>query len=110
MKRISFYLSAVLLIGSAAITRPAFAQTQTPPVGPTGAVSGTIIDQNTASAVGTELDIMLHLLDQDFTEKDMLHGRSQSDGTFLFNDVLLVRLAPLSPMETLMVWPAFTFE
>ena len=87
MKRISVYLSAVLLIGSAAITRPAFAQTQTPPVGPTGAVSGTIIDQNTASAVGTELDIMLHLMDQDFINKDMLHGRSQSDGTFLFNDV-----------------------
>lgn len=87
MKRIAFYLSAVLLIGSAVITRPAFAQTQTPPAGPTGAVSGTIIDRNTASAVSTELDVMLHLLDQDFTEKDMLHGRSQSDGTFLFNDV-----------------------
>lgn len=87
MKRSAFSLPAVLLIGSAFLARPVFAQTPTPPAGPTGMVSGAIIDRNTGSAVGTELDIMLHIMDQDFTETGMLHGRSRPDGTFAFREV-----------------------
>ncbi len=87
MKGIAFYLSAVLLIGAVFLTRPAFAQTQTPPAGPTGEVRGTIIDRNTGSRVSTELDVMLHILDKDFTETGMLHGRSQPDGIFIFREV-----------------------
>jgi hypothetical protein len=87
MKKVVFYLSAILLTASAFVTRPALAQTQAPPAGPTGVVSGTIIDRNTGSAVNTELDVMLHVMDQDFTETGMLHGRSQPDGTFVFSEV-----------------------
>ncbi|MBI3740067.1 MAG: hypothetical protein HY258_13550 [Chloroflexi bacterium] len=87
MKRLAFYLSAVLLIGSAFITRPAFAQTQTPPAGPTGEISGTIINRNTGAVVAEKLEVMLHIVDQDYVEKGMLHGESQPDGTFLFADV-----------------------
>jgi len=80
-------LLIVLLVVSALITRPALAQTETPPTGPTGKVMGTIINQNTGTAVAEELDVMLHILDQDSTEAGMVHGKSQSNGTFLFTDV-----------------------
>ncbi len=76
-----------LLVVSALTTRPALAQGETPPAGPTGKVGGTIINQNTGKIVAEELDVMLHILDQDFADAGMLHGKSQSDGAFLFNDV-----------------------
>src|SRR3972149_10883594 len=87
MKRIAFYLLICLLAVSALITRPVLAQTETPHTGPAGKVMGTIINQNTGTAVAEELDVMLHILDQDYAEAGMLHGQSQADGAFLFTDV-----------------------
>jgi hypothetical protein len=87
MKRSAFYLLMGLLAVSALSTRPVLAQSGTPPAGPTGKVTGTIVNQNTGKIVAEELDVMLHILDQDFADAGMLHGKSQSDGTFLFTDV-----------------------
>jgi len=86
-KRKALHLLIGLLAVSAVTPRPVLAQTETPPAGPTGKVMGTIINQNTGTAVAEELDVMLHILDQNFAEAGMLHGQSQADGTFLFTDV-----------------------
>ena len=87
MKRTAFSLMIGLLASSVMITRPVLAQTETPPAGQTGKVIGTIINQNTGATVTGVLDVMLHILDQDYAEAGMLHGQSQADGTFLFSDV-----------------------
>ena len=87
MKRSVFYLIIGLLAAAPVTTRPVLAQTETPPSNPTGEVTGTIINQNTGMAVVEELDVMLHVLDKDLAGAGMLHGKSQSDGTFLFTDV-----------------------
>ncbi|MDP1715687.1 MAG: hypothetical protein Q8L41_13170 [Anaerolineales bacterium] len=87
MKKTAFYLLIGLLVVSAVTTRPVLAQTERPPAGALGKVMGTIINQNTGTVVAEEMDVMLHVLDQDFTDAGMLHGQSQSDGTFLFTDV-----------------------
>jgi hypothetical protein len=87
MKKTAFYLLIGLLAVSAVTTHPVLAQTETPPTGPLGKVTGTIVNQNTGTAVAEELDVMLHILDQDFADAGMLHGKSQADGTFLFADV-----------------------
>ncbi|RIK32556.1 MAG: hypothetical protein DCC56_01730 [Anaerolineae bacterium] len=45
---------------------------------------GTIINQNTGDTVSEQLDVMLHVLDQNYAEAGMLHGQSLTDGRFLF--------------------------
>ena len=87
MKRTAFSFMIGLLTLSVMTTRPVLAQTETPPAGPTGKVIGTIINQNTGATVTGGMDVMLHILDQDYAEAGMLHGQSQADGTFLFSDV-----------------------
>ena len=87
MKKTAFYLLIGLLVVSAVTTRPVLAQTETPPAGALGKVMGSIINQNTGTVVAEEMDVMLHVLDQDLADAGMLHGQSQSDGTFLFTDV-----------------------
>ena len=87
MKKTAFYLLIGLLVVSAVTMRPVLAQTETPPAGALGKVMGTIINQNTGTVVAEEMDVMLHVLDQDLADAGMLHGQSQSDGTFLFTDV-----------------------
>src|SRR3989304_8319513 len=87
MKKTAFYLLIVLVAVSAVTTRPVLAQTETPPTGPTGEIIGRIVNQNTGAVVEEELDVMLHILDKDRAGAGMLHGKSQSDGTFLFTDV-----------------------
>jgi hypothetical protein len=68
-------------------TQPAQAQEQTPPAGPLGAVRGTVINRNTDQVVEESLEVMLHILDQNLTDKGMEHGQSQPDGTFVFPDI-----------------------
>lgn len=87
MKKNAFYLLIGVLAVSAVTTRPVLAQTETPPAGALGKVMGSIINQNTGTLVAEEMDIMLHVLDQNFADAGMLHGKSRSDGTFLFTDV-----------------------
>jgi hypothetical protein len=80
-----YWLLSGLLVLAFSV-RPALAQTDTPPTGPTGEVMGTIINQNTGKVVTGPLDVMLHVLDQNYAETGMLHGESSPDGTFLFAD------------------------
>lgn len=80
-----YWLLSGLLVFAFSV-RPALAQTDTPPTGPTGEVTGMIVNQNTGKAVSGQLDVMLHILDQNYGESGMLHGQSSPDGTFLFAD------------------------
>lgn len=82
-KMIRYLLFSLLLIFTFGV-RPVFAQTDTPPTGPTGEVTGAIINQNTGEVVAEQLDVMLHVLDQNYAEAGMLHGQSETDGTFFF--------------------------
>lgn len=86
MKTKIFVLLLSVLVMSALVTYPAFAQTDTPPTGPTGEVTGTIINQSTGDIITEQLDVMLHILDQNYADAGMLHGQSETDGTFLFAD------------------------
>jgi len=82
-------ISSVLLIAlamSVLAAHPVSAQTDTPPTGPTGEVTGKIINQNTGKMVSEPLDVMLHVLDQNYADVGMLHAQSLADGTFLFED------------------------
>ena len=67
--------------------RPALAQSDIPPTGPAGEIRGTVINRNTGEVVAESLEVMLHVLDQDFADKDMLHAQSGSDGVFTFADI-----------------------
>jgi hypothetical protein len=87
MKRILLYLLILLFVFSSYATRPALAQADTPPLGPVGEVRGTVINRNSSKVVTESLEVMLHVLDLDFVDKDMKHGQSQLDGTFVFADV-----------------------
>ena len=84
-KKISYVLLMALVM-SVLATHPVSAQTDTPPSGPTGEVTGKIINQNTGQAVAESLEVMLHILDQNYAEAGMLHAQSLADGTFLFSD------------------------
>ena len=87
MKRILIHLLIALFAFSAYAVRPALAQSENPPAGPTGEVRGTIINRNSSKVVSESLEVMLHILDQDFAERDMKHAQSQPDGTFVFANV-----------------------
>ena len=87
MKRIFLPLLVLLLAFSAHAARPALAQDENPPAGPVGEVRGTVINRNSGKVVTQSPEVMLHILDQDFVDKGMEHGQSQSDGTFVFADI-----------------------
>lgn len=86
MKRIFFLLTALFIVSAFAV-HPVRAQTATPPTGPMGQITGTVTDRNTGKVVAETLDVMLHVLDLNYADKDMIHGKSLADGTFLFADV-----------------------
>ena len=87
MKRIFLPLLVLLFAFSSYATRPALAQDDNPPAGPSGQVRGTVINRNSGEVVTESLEVMLHILDQDMVDKGMEHGQSQPDGTFVFPDV-----------------------
>jgi hypothetical protein len=79
-----FLIIALLIFSFGA--HPVLAQTDTPPTGPTGEVTGTIINKNTGEVVAEQLEVTLHVLDQNYADIGMLSGQTQTDGTFLFAD------------------------
>lgn len=89
MKRASLVLVLVLLALSAFGVRFVAAQTEVPPppTGPVGQVTGTLVNRNTGKLVSESLEVMLHVLDKDFVDQNMLHAQSGTDGNFLFEDV-----------------------
>ena len=89
MKRASVILVLVLVALSAFGVQSAAAQTEVPPTpaGPLGQVTGTLINRNTGKLVSESLEVMLHVLDKDFVDQNMLHAQSSDDGTFIFEDV-----------------------
>ena len=105
MKRWLFYLFIALFVFSAFAARPALAQTETPPTGPLGEVRGTVVNHNTGKVVAETQEVMLHILDQDFADKDMKHVQSASDGTFVFTDIPFDANLQFAVMATL--WKVF---
>ena len=87
MKRVLLFLAIAVFSLSAYSVRPALAQSPTPPAGPLGEVRGTVVNQNTGKVVAQTTEVMLHILDLDYADKDMLHGQSEPDGSFVFTDV-----------------------
>ena len=87
MKRLPFDTLFALFVFSLFTARPALAQSEIPPAGPVGEIRGTVINRNTGKVVAESLEVMLHVLDQDFAELDMKHAQSGNDGTFVFADI-----------------------
>lgn len=90
MKRHLYLTTLAALVLVVAAARPAAAQTETPPTPadwPTGTVTGTLVNRNTGKLVTESQEVMLHIMDLDFVDKDMLHGQSLPDGTFAFSNV-----------------------
>lgn len=88
MKRILLLLLPLLLLIAAPV-RVVQAQADTPPTptGPVGEIRGTVINRNSGRTVTESLEVMLHVLDLNYSDLDMVHGQSQTDGTFEFADV-----------------------
>ena len=89
---------AFLLLGMVFAFQPARVQaqnetpganipTQTPAPLPQGNITGKIINQNDSSKDVGELEVMLHILDQNQNELGMLHGQSTADGNFTITEV-----------------------
>jgi hypothetical protein len=87
MKRILPFLLALFLLLATSV-REVQAQTETPPTpaGPLGEIRGTVINRNDGQVVAESLEVMLHVLDLNYADKNMVHGQSQPDGTFIFAD------------------------
>ena len=98
MKKILFYLVVILFALSA--VRPVAAQSETPPAGPLGEVRGTVINRNSDTVVTDTLEVMLHIMNMDFVDLDMVHGQSQPDGSFVFADVPFAADRQFSVMTT----------
>jgi hypothetical protein len=80
-------LTLFLLIARPVHVAQAQADTPSTPTGPLGEVRGTVINRNSGKAVAESLEVMLHVLDLNYSDLDMVHGQSQSDGTFVFADI-----------------------
>ncbi len=83
-----------LMLGPVFVIQPARvqAQTETPPTQtpvplPQGSITGKIINQNDPAKEVGELEVMLHILDQNQNELGMLHGQSTADGNFTITEV-----------------------
>jgi hypothetical protein len=87
MNRTLLYVLIILFAVSPYATRPALAQAEAPATGPLGEVRGSVVNTNTGKVVTDSLEVMLHVMDLDLVDKDMFHGQSKPDGTFLFPDV-----------------------
>jgi hypothetical protein len=74
------FLTALLILAV-----PVYAQDKTP----TGRVTGRVVNLSTDGRAPERMDLMLHGWDENFDEKLMLDGYSETDGTFEFADVSL---------------------
>lgn len=81
---ITFILLAALLMAL-----PAAAQTEDPAPEPAAVISitGQIVNGTEGAETPGNLEVMVHVWDADFNDKDMLHGETDSDGRFRFDDV-----------------------
>lgn len=68
-------------------TTPTAAPADQPVDIPKGVITGKVINQNDPSKLTSDLDVMLHVLDQNMNQLGMLHGKSIQDGSFTIEDV-----------------------
>jgi hypothetical protein len=76
--------------GSTGDSPPTAAPTAAPDAAvdiPKGVISGKIINKNDAAKPLGDLEVMLHVVDQDQNELGMLHGKSTPDGSYQIADV-----------------------
>ena len=86
MKKILLCVVILFALSPYAV-HPASAQSETPPASPLGKIRGTVINHNSDKVVAESLEVMLHILNMDYVDMDMVHGQSQPDGSFVFADV-----------------------
>lgn len=87
MKTIRFILIMLMAFG---LVSPAAAQSATPPAAGSyiASLSGKLVNRTAGGTVPAKLDLVLHAWDpQDNSEKLMVDGQSQPDGTFQFKEV-----------------------
>ncbi|NIW43792.1 MAG: hypothetical protein GWN30_03140 [Gammaproteobacteria bacterium] len=89
IKRLTFLFIAFVTLFLQIIT--AGAQTEIPREDPLneqlGEVTGRIINRSPGGNIPESVDVMLHIWDQNYMSKGMLHGQTNSDASFIFTDV-----------------------
>ena len=81
-------VALIILTALFLLAVPVFAQDKTL----TGIVTGRIINRSPDGLIPEKMDLMLHAWDENFDEKLMLDGYSETDGTFEFADVSLAQI------------------
>ncbi len=84
MKR---YLPAAAVVLVLLLPLKAMAQTEEPPVSTLVPVSGRIVNRTQGGQVPAGLPVMLHVFDESFANLGMLHGESDEEGRFFFEEV-----------------------
>ncbi len=88
IKRIAIFLFAIAYLSLSAI--PAKAQTDTPPnESVVGEVRGVLVNKSPDGIVPENIELMLHIWDQNSVGQGMYHGESFTDGSFIFSDIAL---------------------
>lgn len=91
MQNKQLFIIVFILVLLLSVTIPANAQTDTPldgtPEGRIGEVKGKIVNRSPGASISEGVDVMLHIWDQNYNGKGMLHGQSEPDGSFHFTDV-----------------------
>lgn len=86
IKRITLFLLAITYLSI--YVAPVNAQTETPQAESfTGEVSGRLVNKSPDGGIPENVDLMLHIWDQNYNGLGMLHGQSSPDGSFVFPDV-----------------------
>lgn len=85
----SVKLAFVIIVVALLTALPAAAQSDGPAPQPETfiRVIGQIVNGTTGAETPGDLEVMLHVWDADFNEKDMVHGVADGDGRFQFDDV-----------------------
>jgi len=82
-------LAPVLLVLAAPVAAQSGGTPQPTPALQPVTVTGSVVNRSEGGAVPDSLDLVLHAWDEQFSERLMLDGQSEPDGTFRFEDVAL---------------------
>ncbi|GAB4262644.1 MAG: hypothetical protein Kow0080_00180 [Candidatus Promineifilaceae bacterium] len=82
-------LAFIIIIVALLVVLPAAAQSDDTAVQPETVITviGQIVNGTAGAETPGDVEIMLHIMDVNFNEKNMLHGVTDGDGRFQFDDV-----------------------
>lgn len=75
-------IALILIVIALLAAVPVMAQTAV-----TGPITGQIVNGTEGAETPGNLEIMLHVLDAEFNNQDMIHGKTDGDGRFVFDDI-----------------------